>query len=165
METIVFLVDLLLNNTLILYYIYRCEVLPENSCQGVPLNYGYYAIDIANRPALINFANTLRTFYEQVHNISSICESFIGMSACLASFPPCNKEINKLLIICECGCSRYHDQILSCVSDLVRERVDLSIYGRIHSSFNCSDPQTYLPNVSASLYDTEQSCYDLYGRR
>ena len=85
------------------------------------------------------------------------------MSICLANFPPCNVEINKLLLICESGCSRYREQLLGCVADLLKEQLDLSGYGKVNMEFNCSDPQTYLPSVFTSLYDTEQICYDLYG--
>ena len=141
----------------------RCELLPENACQGVRLNYDSYAIDIAaNKPMLTNFANVLSQLHEQFQNISSACKSFLTISTCLVKFPPCNLEINKLLIVCESGCSRYLEQILSCIGDLTAKQLNFTALIHVNSGFNCSDPQTYLPSVPISLYDTVHNCYELY---
>lgn len=146
---------------MILFYT-RCEVLPENACNGVPLNYDSYAIDIANTPELINFANLLRGLHERYHNIST-CGPFLSMSVCLAEFPPCNAEINRLQEICESGCSRYNELILNCISSIVMMgNFNITDLNQLHAQFDCFDPETYLPGVPGSLYDTQQSCHDLF---
>ena len=144
-------------------FYYRCELLPENACSGFSLNYDSYAVDIASKSMLINFANTLSGLDENFYNISSACESFLGMTICLVKFPPCNIEVNKLLIVCESGCSRYYEQVLSCITDLTMEQLNFSALIHVNSGFNCSDPQTYFKSVPITLYDTVQNCYDLYG--
>ena len=139
----------------------RCEMLPEKFCEGVPLNYDTYAIDIANRPQLINLANMLRELYKQSHDLPD-CGLILGLSVCLAEFPRCNANANRLQVICESGCERYNELFSDCLAALVSERRNLTQFGKADASFNCSNPGSYLPNVSASLYD-EQSCYDLFG--
>ena len=85
------------------------------------------------------------------------------MSTCLAKFPPCNIERNKILIVCESGCSRYYEQVLSCIADLAMEQLNFSPLIHANTGFNCSDPRTFLQSVPITLYDTVQNCYDLYG--
>ena len=151
--------------TYVYNFTYRCEMLPDNACQGVPLNFDSYAIDIANRPQLINLTKLIRQFNAQFLNISSsACRPFFSMSACVAEFPPCDREINRLLRICESGCSRYSSQFMDCASDIftnIKEVNIIALIGSINVMFNCSDPSTYLPSVPGSLYET-QRCHDLY---
>lgn len=138
-------------------------MLPENACEGIPLNYDYYAIDIANRPQSINFAIRLSELHEQYRNVSA-CTSFLGMTVCLAEFPPCSADNNRLQEICESGCSRYGSLLLECVTNIIETTgdIDFDEINQINNMFNCSNPETYLPGVSGSLYDTEENCHDLY---
>ena len=146
----------------VLLFYTRCEILPENACEGVPLNYDYYAIDVANSPQLINFAIALNELHEQFYTLPA-CTLILGMSVCLAEFPPCNAENNRLQVICTSGCLRYNQLILECATSIVSTGVlDIDQINEIDAMFDCDDPETYLPGVPGSLYDTEGECHDLY---
>ena len=146
-----------------MFYI-RCEMLPGKVCEGVPLNYDSYAIDIASRPQLMNFVNLLKMLYKQFRHLPA-CGLFLGLSMCLAEFPPCNADVNRLQVICESGCARYSQLLTNCIGTIISvssSNSNFTQFGEVDALFDCFDPGSYLPSVSASLYD-EQSCYDLFG--
>ena len=134
-------------------------MLPENNQQA---DYDYYAIDIANRPQLIEFVANLRGLIEK-HNIDKIpsCLPVITRSVPLAEFPPCNPITFKLRQICEESCRTYTNIISQCFSLAIQTNIMISEFALLYDSYDCSDPNTYLPNVTDILFDSRQNCYNV----
>ena len=140
------------------YQFFRCEKLPEDNQQDF---YDYYAIDIGNSPAVVELITAVRSLIEE-HGIYSIsaCD-FLNTSIFLAKFPPCDPIMFKLLPMCITQCPTFSSVISQCFGDGLQTGVALSDFAAIYDSYNCSDISTYLPEVSADLFDSQAQCYNV----
>ena len=136
----------------------RCVKLPEDSQQD---DYDYYAIDIGNRPEVMNTINTAINLAIK-HNIYQIRDcAFLNVSISLAEFPPCDPATFKLRPVCETQCSTFDEIIKNCFGVAVQDSISISDFAAVHA-YNCSNPSTHLPTVSGDLYSQHvQDCYNV----
>ena len=101
----------------------------------------------------------VRSLIEE-HRIYSIsaCD-FLNTSIFLAEYPPCDPIMFKLLPMCLTQCPTFSSVISQCFGDGLQTGVALSDFAAIYDSYNCSDISTYLPEVSADLFDSQAQCY------
>ena len=135
----------------------RCELLDDKTCRG--FGYDTFSVYIADLPELINFANRLQTLKEQFSEIP-ICRDFFTVSKCLVTHPPCNNETGKLRPICPKKCKTITSNVAQCVHVLAEQMVDFVEIAVISAAFNCSDPGSYYPNISGTLYDSSENCFN-----
>ena len=138
-------------------YGYRCELVDDETCQG--FGYDAFAAYIADLPELVDFANKIQALKVQFIEIP-VCREFFTISECLIMFPPCNNETGKLRPICQKKCSIITTNVAQCVQILVERMMDFIEIALISSVFNCSDPSSYYPNVSGTLYDLQENCFN-----
>lgn len=143
---------------LLLYF--RCEMLPNN--YRMQADYDYYAIDIGNRPVIIDASMSLRKIVEK-DNLNSVesCRVLFETNLFLDKFPPCNPKTLKLRQLCQSECPKVRDMTSQCFRDAIQEGMMISDFATLHDQFNCSDPTSRYPNVSEVLYDSQQSCYNV----
>ncbi|XP_065910796.1 tyrosine-protein kinase receptor TYRO3-like isoform X2 [Dysidea avara] len=135
----------------------RCELVDDETCQG--FGYDAFAAYIADLPELVDFANKIQALKVQFIEIP-VCREFFTISECLIMFPPCNNETGKLRPICQKKCSIITTNVAQCVQILVERMMDFIEIALISSVFNCSDPSSYYPNVSGTLYDLQENCFN-----
>ena len=143
-----------------LYYelllLLRCVKLPEDTQQ---VDYDYYAIDIGNRPEVMNLINIVKNLAEE-HNIYQISDcAFLYVSISFVEFPPCDPATFKLRPICGTECSTYLSIISNCVGVAIQEGILIGDFAAVFDTYNCSDPNTHLPGVSGDLFS--QYCYNV----
>ena len=138
--------------------LFRCVKLPEDNQQE---DYDYYAIDIGNKQEVTNLINNVRNLVER-YNIYqfSICE-FINTSTSLAEFPPCDPTTFKLRPICETQCRTFFEVISRCFSSAVEAGVSISEFAALYDDYNCTNPDTHLPDASEDLFESQQNCYNV----
>ena len=137
----------------------RCVKLPEDSQQD---DYDYYAIDIGNRPEVMNLINTVINLAIK-HNIYQIRDcAFLNVSISLAEFPPCDPATFKLRPICETQCSTFFDIISNCFGVAIKEGISIGDFAAVYDTYNCSNPSTHIPTVSEDLFSQHvQDCYNV----
>jgi len=130
-------------------------MIPENDQQ---YNSDYYAIDIANRPEVISFSHIIRTAVEE-NNFEDIptCRPLFR-NIFFIEFPSCNPATQKLKPVCEAICPQFFTSLSKCFSDAVQSSIMIADLASLYDAYNCTDPSTYIPNVSGSLYDSQQNC-------
>ena len=135
----------------------RCVKLPEDTQQ---VDYDYYAIDIGNRPEVMNLINTVKNLADK-HNIYRISDcAFLNVSISFAEFPPCDPETFKLRPICETQCSTFFDITSNCFGVAIKEGISIAEFAAVYDTYNCSNPNTHIPGVSGDLF-SQQDCYNV----
>ena len=137
----------------------RCVKLPEDTQQ---VDYDYYAIDIGNRPEVVNLINTVRNLADK-HNIYQVSDcAFLYVSTTFAEFPPCDPATFKLRPICETQCSTFFDISSNCFGVAIQEGISIGDFATAYDAYNCSNPSTHIPTVSGDLFSQHvQDCYNV----
>ena len=142
----------------------RCVKLPEDSQQD---DYDYYAIDIGNRPEVMNLINTVTNLAIK-HNFYQITDcAFLNVSISFPEFPPCNPTTFKLRPICQTQCSTFFNIVSKCFNVAIEKGISIGDFAAVYDTYNCSNPSTHLPSVSGDLFSQHvQDCYNvsLYDR-
>lgn len=120
-------------------------------------DYDYYAIDISSRPEVIRFVTNARSLVP--NTTQSFCSQFFHVTLNFVEYPPCDPASNKLRQVCESDCQRFTDILSGCLDNVIEAGNTILGFAALHDIYNCSDPSTYFPNASLSLYDSQQSCY------
>jgi len=135
-------------------------MLPENNPHS---DSDYYAIDIANRPETINFLIAYKNLINE-NNIESlsICGPLSNLTIFLAEFPPCDPLTFKLRQLCQSECPKFNDYISRCFGEITKQNtIMIGGFAELFDLYNCSDPSTYIRNVSVNLFDLPDSCYSV----
>ena len=136
--------------------LFRCERLPEHNQQD---DYDYYAIDITNRPDVIMFVTTSRNLTGLLSAL--FCRQLFNQTLSFVAFPPCDPETYKLRQVCKSECPKFADISSRCIDDVIKAGRMISEFAQLFDSYNCSNPSTYFPNASQSLYDSQKNCYTI----
>ena len=137
--------------------LFRCVKLPEDNQQD---DFNYYAIDIANKPEIINHvisSSNLPDAFSQ-----PVCKEFLKLLITFAEFPPCDPETCNLRQICESECPKYIALSEHCFIRAVQEGNMIGEAATLYDSVNCSDPATYFPVNLSNFFDSQQTdCYTI----
>ena len=135
----------------------RCVPLPEgDTCRLFGIN--EYAIDISSKLEVETFRRNLLTLIEAYRNVSA-CVPFLNASVCTVTYVPCNSTIHKLLPTCENECEVVIQSFLECLTSLANNNnFNFDFFITFTTQLNCSNPATYLPDVPANLYSSQEFC-------
>ena len=138
--------------------LFRCVKLPEDTQQ---VDYDYYAIDIGNRPEVVNLITSVGNLADKnnIYQISTC--GFLNVSISFAEFPPCDPTTFKLRPICETQCSTFFGIISKCFGVAIEEGISIAEFAALYDTYNCSNPDTHLPGISGNLFDSQQYCYNV----
>ena len=135
---------------------FRCERLPEDKQQD---DYDYYAIDVTNRPEVIMFVTFGRNLTSFLNEL--FCKQFFNQTITFVELPPCDPETFKIRQVCRSECPTFVDISSKCIDDALRAGRMIAEFAQLFDSYNCSNPSTYFPDASLSLFDSQQSCYTI----
>lgn len=85
------------------------------------------------------------------------CIPFLNSSLCSVIYIPCDTTIHKILPVCENDCAKVTQGVSACIEFLIANDLDFINFLRSSTvtDFNCSNADTYLPDVSGSLFSSE----------
>ena len=137
---------------------FRCVKLPEDNQHE---DYDYYAIDIGNKPEVLDLVNNVRNLAERFNFYQLPTCEFLNTSLSLAEFPPCDPTTFKLRPICQTQCGTFFEIISRCFSAAIEEGISIAEFATAYDRFNCTNPGSHLPDVSGDLFELQQSCYNV----
>ena len=133
--------------------IFRCVKLPEDNQQD---DYDYYAIDIANKPEIINHVNRLSTLPDVFSQ--SVCKEFMYFLITFTEFPPCDPMTCKLRQLCISECPNFIAISQHCIIQALQDNSMIGEAVALYEAINCSDPATHSP-INLSKFFDSQNCY------
>ena len=131
----------------------------KNETECTKFGHYTFASSIANFPGMMNFTIRIKALRDQYSDIS-VCKDFFTISLCLIRYPPCNIETGKLQPICLNKCATISNNIAKCVQILIERMTNFVEIAMLSAVFDCYDPDSYFPNVSGALYDSQENCFD-----
>ena len=150
-------------------YILRCNPLSENQVCFLPGRNSNYTYPFVN-PSSTLF--TSQSIFFIIANFQTgkpeVCIEALHSISCILTNPPCDRESDLPLKICEDSCVAYNTLLSSTTCDSTREDV-LSIVGvsaftavqETYLNFNCSDVSTYFSGDNDTVFFTDE-CTELF---
>jgi len=131
----------------------------KNETECTKFGHNTIAVNIANLLEMMNFTMRIETLRDRFSDVP-VCKDSFAISLCLVMYPPCNIETGKLQPICLDRCSTVSNNLAKCVQMLAERMMNFVEVALLSATFNCSIPDSFFPNVSGALYDSQENCFE-----